>query len=233
MLSTVTVLFISYLMGSIPSAIWVGKIFKGVDVREHGSGNAGTTNTFRVLGVPFGVTVFVMDFMKGFVPSFWLSILAFDLFSGPLAPPLWDVEAFLKIMCGLLAVIGHMFPIFAKFRGGKGAATACGMLFGVEPISISISFAIFGIVLLSSKYVSLASIISTAVYPVTLLIMKYALGMDVDGSIIIFSFIVAFGIIYRHKSNIQRLKDGTESKVGSGKKKESKEEQTLTAGAEA
>lgn len=233
MLSTVTVLFISYLMGSIPSAIWIGKIFKGVDVREHGSGNAGTTNTFRVLGVPFGITVFVMDFMKGFVPSFWLSVIAFDLFSGPLAPPLWDVEAFLKIMCGLLAVIGHMFPIFAKFRGGKGAATACGMLFGVEPISISISFAIFGIVLLSTKYVSLASIISTAVYPVTLLVMKYILGMDVDGSIIIFSLIVAFGIIYRHKSNIQRLKEGTESKVGSNKKKETVEEQSATAGAEA
>lgn len=233
MLSTVTVLFISYLMGSIPSAIWIGKIFKGVDVREHGSGNAGTTNTFRVLGVPFGITVFVMDFMKGFVPSFWLSVIAFDLFSGPLAPPLWDVEAFLKIMCGLLAVIGHMFPIFAKFRGGKGAATACGMLFGVEPISISISFAIFGIVLLSTKYVSLASIISTAVYPITLLVMKYILGMDVDGSIIIFSLIVAFGIIYRHKSNIQRLKEGTESKVGSKKEKETVEEQSATAGAEA
>lgn len=220
MLSTITVLFISYVMGSVPSAIWVGKIFKGVDVREHGSGNAGTTNTFRVLGVPFGVTVFIMDFMKGFVPSFWLSIIAFDLFSGPLSPPNWEVEAFLKIMCGLMAVVGHMFPIFAKFRGGKGAATACGMLFGIEPISIAISFSLFGIILLVSKYVSLASIISTAVYPITLLIMKYVLGMEVDGSIIIFASVVAFGIIYRHKSNIQRLIDGTESRVGKSKKEE-------------
>ncbi len=237
MLSTVTVLFISYLMGSIPSAIWVGKIFKGVDVREHGSGNAGTTNTFRVLGVPFGITVFVMDFMKGFVPSFWLSALAFTLieapFNGPLAPPLWDVEAFLKISCGLFAVVGHMFPIFANFKGGKGAATACGMLFGVEPISISISAAIFVIVILVTKYVSLASMLSSFFYPITLLIMKYGLGFDVDGSIIIFSVLVASGIIYRHKSNIQRLKDGTESKVGSGSKKKSEEEQATTAGAEA
>lgn len=235
MLSTVTVILISYLMGSVPSAIWVGKIFKGVDVREHGSGNAGTTNTFRVLGVPFGITVFVMDFMKGFVPSFWLSALAFTLidapFNGPLAPPLWDVEAFLKISCGLFAVVGHMFPVFAGFKGGKGAATACGMLFGVEPISISISATIFVLTLLISKYVSLASILSSFFYPITLLIMKYVLGIDIDGSIIIFSMLVATGIIYRHKSNIQRLKDGTESKVG--KKKPETEEQPVTAGAEA
>ncbi len=231
MLSTLTVIFISYLLGSIPSAIWVGKIFKGVDVREHGSGNAGTTNTFRVLGVPFGITVFVMDFMKGFVPSFWLSVLAFDLFSGPLAPPLWDVEAFLKISCGLFAVIGHMFPIFANFKGGKGAATACGMLFGVEPISISISATIFVLTILITRYVSLASILASFFYPITLLIMRYALDIDIDGSIIIFSVLVATGIIVRHKSNIQRLKDGTESKVG--KKKPAEQEQTETAGAEA
>ncbi|MBO6793524.1 MAG: glycerol-3-phosphate 1-O-acyltransferase PlsY [Balneolaceae bacterium] len=220
MLSTLTVLLISYVLGSIPSAIWVGKIYKGVDVREHGSGNAGTTNTFRVLGVPAGVTVFAMDFMKGFVPSFWLSAIAFDLFAGPLAPPNWDVEAFLKIACGLFAVIGHMFPIFARFKGGKGAATACGMLFGVEPISIAISFTLFGIIVYVTKYVSLASITATFIYPITLLIMRYGLQQDIDGSIIVFALIVASGIIYKHKSNIQRLLDGTESKVGQSKKVE-------------
>ena len=224
MLSTLTVLFISYLMGSIPSAIWIGKGFMGVDVREHGSGNAGTTNTFRVLGWPAGVTVFVLDFMKGFVPSFWLSAIAFDLFSGPLAPPNWEVEAFLKIACGLFAVIGHMYPIFAKFKGGKGAATACGMLFGVEPVSIAISFTVFGIIILVTKYVSLASISSTLLYPITLLVMKYFLGLEVDGSIIIFASIVAFGIVYRHKSNIKRLMDGTENKVGQKKEPENPDE---------
>ncbi len=220
MLSTLTVLLISYVLGSIPSAIWVGKIYKGVDVREHGSGNAGTTNTFRVLGVPAGVTVFAMDFMKGFIPSFWLSAIAFDLFAGPLAPPNWDVEAFLKIACGLFAVIGHMFPIFARFKGGKGAATACGMLFGVEPISIAISFTLFGIIVYGTKYVSLASITATFIYPITLLIMRYGLQQDIDGSIIVFGLFVASGIIYKHKSNIQRLLDGTESKVGRSKKGE-------------
>ncbi|MBO6536835.1 MAG: glycerol-3-phosphate 1-O-acyltransferase PlsY [Balneolaceae bacterium] len=224
MLSTLTVLLISYVLGSIPSAIWVGKVYKGVDVREHGSGNAGTTNTFRVLGVPAGITVFAMDFMKGFVPSFWLSAIAFDLFAGPLAPPNWDVEAFLKIACGLFAVIGHMFPLFARFKGGKGAATACGMLFGVEPISIAISFVMFGLIIFITKYVSLASITATLLYPINLLVMRYGLDIDIDGSIIVFAIIVATGIIYKHKSNIQRLIDGTENRVGKSKPKETEAE---------
>ena len=216
MAATVTVLFISYLLGSTPSAIWVGKAFKGIDVREHGSGNAGTTNTFRVLGVPFGVMVFVLDFMKGFVSSFWISGLAFFWFSGPLAPPNWDVEAFLSISCGMAAVFGHMFPVFAGFKGGKGAATACGMLFGIEPISIGISFALFGLIVWITRYVSLASIVSTAIYPLTLLIMRYGLDRYVDGSIIIIAAMIAFGIIYKHKVNIGRLIAGTENKVGAG-----------------
>lgn len=217
MLSTLTVLFISYILGSVPSAIWVGKTFKGVDVREHGSGNAGTTNTFRVLGVRYGITVFILDFMKGFVPSFWLSMIAFDLFSGPLAPPNWDVEAFLKIFCGVIAVVGHMFPIFANFKGGKGVATACGMLFGIEPVSIAISFSVFGLIVYFTKYVSLGSVISTFLYPINLIILKFYFGWDIDGSILVFGILVASGIVYKHKSNIQRLLAGTESKVGKKK----------------
>jgi len=226
MLSTLTVLLISYVLGSVPSAIWVGKVYKGIDVREHGSGNAGTTNTFRVLGIPAGITVFSMDFMKGFIPSFWLSVLAFDLFAGPLAPPNWDVEAFLKIASGLFAVIGHMYPIFAKFKGGKGAATACGMLFGIEPVSIAISFVMFGLIVLITKYVSLASVTSTLLYPINLLVMRYGLDLDVDGSIIVFGIIVASGIIYRHRSNIQRLRKGTERQVGKSKSKQESEFRT-------
>lgn len=220
MLATLTVLAISYILGSIPSAIWVGKIFKGVDVRLHGSGNAGTTNTFRVLGWPSGVTVFTLDFMKGFAASFWVSALAWDLFVGPLSPPNWEVDAFLKISCGLFAVVGHMFPIFAGFKGGKGAATACGMLFGIEPISIGISSVVFITTILLTRYVSLASIISSFLYPISLIVMLYYFGLDkkVDGSMIVFGIIIATGIIVKHKSNISRLIAGTESKVGSSKK---------------
>lgn len=220
MQATLTVLFISYLLGSIPSAIWVGKLTKGIDIREHGSGNAGTTNTFRVLGWPAGVSVFALDFMKGFAASYFVSAYAWEMFDGPLSPPNWDVDAFLKISCGLMAVVGHMFPVFAKFKGGKGAATANGMLFGIEPISIGISFTVFLITVYFTRYVSLASMLASFLYPISLVIMRYGLGYDrlVDGSMIIFGAIIAAGIIIKHKTNIRRLLDGTESKIGKKKK---------------
>ncbi|MFN1835085.1 glycerol-3-phosphate 1-O-acyltransferase PlsY [Balneola sp. MJW-20] len=235
MLSLLLVLAISYLLGSIPSSLWVGKLYKGIDIREHGSGNAGTTNTFRVLGWKAGAVVFALDFLKGFVASFWVSNQAFELFSfgsGPIAPPGWEADAFLMITCGLMAVVGHMFPVLANFKGGKGAATACGMLFGIEPISISISFLIFIIITLSTRYVSLASVTATFFYPVNLLILRYLLDYFVDGSIIVFAAIVATGIIYKHKSNIKRLLNGTESKISPPKSKPG-EEELAKAGAEA
>lgn len=222
MLATLSVLVISYILGSIPSAIWVGKLTKGIDIRHHGSGNMGTTNTFRVLGWPAGTTVFALDFMKGFVASFFVSAYAWQLFEGPLSPPNWDVDAFLKITCGVMAVIGHMFPLFARFKGGKGAATACGMLFGIEPISISISAGIFVLTILFTRYVSLASILGSFFYPINLLILRFYFGMEktVDWSIVVFGAIIATCIIYKHKSNINRLLNGTENKVGKSKKTE-------------
>lgn len=235
MLSLLLVLAISYMLGSIPSSIWVGKIWKGIDIREHGSGNAGTTNTFRVLGWKPGAVVFALDFLKGFTASFWVSQQAFDLFyfgSGPIAPPGWEADAFLMISCGLMAVVGHMFPVLANFKGGKGAATACGMLFGIEPISISISFLIFITIVLTTRYVSLASITATFFYPVALLILRYLLDYFVDGSIIVFAVIIAAGIIYKHKSNIKRLLNGTEGKI-SPPKKEPEKKDMAEAGAEA
>ena len=115
-MATVTVLFISYLLGSIPSAIWVGKGFKGVDVREHGSGNAGTTNTFRVLGVPFGVSVFVLDFMKGFVSSFWISGLAFLWFSGPWLLLTGTWRLFLEFLAGWPQCLVICFPFLQDLK---------------------------------------------------------------------------------------------------------------------
>ncbi|MTI88472.1 MAG: glycerol-3-phosphate 1-O-acyltransferase PlsY [Balneolaceae bacterium] len=233
MLALIIVLSVSYLLGSIPSSLWIGKLAHGVDIRKHGSGNAGTTNTFRVLGWKPGVTVLVMDLMKGFAASFWVSKQAFEIASGPIAPPGWEADAFLMIVCGLMAVAGHMFPVFANFKGGKGAATACGMLFGIEPISIGISAFIFIVIVLTTRYVSLASITSSFIYPISLVIMRYGFGYYVDGSIIIFATLIAIGIIYKHKSNIKRLMDGNENRVdiyGSSKKKSN---DTVEAGAEA
>src|SRR5690606_5527626 len=105
----------------------------------------------------------------------WVSQLAFEMQigNGPIAPPGWEADAFLKITCGLMAVAGHMYPLFAGFKGGKGAATACGMLFGIEPVSISIAFAFFLIIVLTTRYVSLASILASFTYPISLLILRY------------------------------------------------------------
>lgn len=234
MIALFTVLAISYLLGSIPSSLWVGKVFHKIDIREHGSGNAGTTNTFRVLGWKSGTTVFVLDFMKGFVASYWVSMYAFEIGNGPIAPPGWEHDAFLMITCGLMAVTGHMFPIFANFKGGKGAATACGMLFGIEPISISISFGVFILITLTTRYVSLASITGSFIYPISLLIMRYGFGSYVDGSIIIFATIIAAGIIIKHKSNIRRLINGNENRVNIyGSKEEENDKEAAEKLAEA
>ena len=234
MVSLFTVLLISYVLGSIPSSLWVGQLFHRKDIRKYGSGNLGTTNAFRILGWKSGVSVLILDFMKGFASSYWVAMYAFEIGSGPIAPPGWEADAFLKITCGLFAVIGHMFPIFANFKGGKGAATACGMLFGIEPISIGISSAIFVLITFTTRYVSLASITASFIYPISLLIMRYGFGYFVDGSIIIFAILIATGIIYKHKSNIQRLLNGTENRVSfSGNKDKEKEAAKNMAEAEA
>lgn len=228
MIALFIVLAISYVLGSIPSSLWVGQIFHKMDIRNFGSGNLGTTNAFRNLGWKSGLSVLVLDFMKGFVASYWVAMYAFEISNGPIAPPGWEADAFLKITCGLFAVTGHMFPIFANFKGGKGAATACGMLYGIEPVSIGISSVIFIVIVLTTRYVSLASITASFIYPISLLVMRFGLGINVDGSIIIFAIIIAAGIIYKHKSNIQRLKNGTENRVniyGNKKKAEEKSQE--------
>ncbi|HET6527356.1 MAG TPA: glycerol-3-phosphate acyltransferase, partial [Balneolaceae bacterium] len=152
MLALGVVVILSYLVGSIPSSIWVGKLVKGVDIREHGSGNAGATNTFRLLGWKPGVMVLAIDFFKGFSSSYWISQLAYHIGSGPVALfDFWDVDPFLRIVCGVVAVIGHMFPIYANFEGGKGMATAAGMLCGIEPVSVALTFAIFTVTMIFTR----------------------------------------------------------------------------------
>ncbi|MDZ7716658.1 MAG: glycerol-3-phosphate 1-O-acyltransferase PlsY [Balneolaceae bacterium] len=218
MLALGVVILLSYLVGSIPSSIWVGKIFKGVDIRDYGSGNAGATNTFRILGWQPGVTVLVIDFFKGFSSSFWISGLAYSIASGPVALfSFWEVDAFLKIVCGIVAVVGHMFPIYANFDGGKGMATAGGMLCGIEPVSVAITAGIFIVVMIISRYVSLASLIAAFLYPLIVVTLRYVFGWPIDGSILIFAGMCGLGIIIKHKGNIKRLMEGNENKVGSFK----------------
>lgn len=218
MLAVLIVFLISYLIGSIPSSLWMGKIFYGADIREHGSGNAGATNTFRILGWKAGTIVLLFDFGKGLLCTLVISQLAYNIGSGPVSfYQGWDVDSMLVILSGMGAVIGHMFPVYAGFSGGKGAATACGMLYGIEPVSISISLALFLIVMFTTRYVSLGSIVASFVYPFSQLILRYGFGWEIDGSIIIFSSAIALGIIIKHRGNIQRLINGDENRVQSFK----------------
>ena len=223
MLSLFVVVLISYLIGAIPSSLWTGKIFYNIDIREHGSGNAGATNTFRILGWKAGTLVLLFDFGKGLLCTTVISQIAWFIGDGPVSLYAnWEVDSMLVIFAGVAAVMGHMFPVYAKFSGGKGAATACGMLYGIEPVSISISLALFLIVMFTTRYVSLGSIAGALIYPFSQLTMRYGLDWDIDGSIILFSSVVAIGIVVKHSGNIKRLFQGTENRVKSFKPSQGK-----------
>lgn len=216
MLSFLVIIVLSYLIGSIPSSVWVGKLTKGVDIRDHGSGNAGATNTFRVLGWKSGTVVSLIDMGKGFVATFYISQIGFALGEMPEMVGVWNIDIFMRVIAGLFAVIGHVYPLYANFKGGKGVITAAGMLYGIEPISISLALIIFGTVLFTSRYVSLASILATFSYPLFLLTMRYGFNMEqIDGSLMVFGSVVALGIIIKHSSNINRLIKGQENRIAS------------------
>lgn len=200
----------------MPTSLWVGRIYKKIDLREHGSGNLGATNTFRMLGWKAGIVVFIIDFIKGFVCAYYISRIAYEIGGIPSVYSGWETGVFVMIFAGLFAVFGHMYPLYANFKGGKGALTACGMLYAIEPLSISLAFAVFLIILFSTRYVSLASMISCFSYPLFLLALRYWFGMDnIDGSLIVISAVIAAGIIIKHSSNIQRLVNGSENRISS------------------
>ena len=221
MISFIVIIILSYLLGSIPTSIWVGKLFKGVDIREHGSGNAGATNTFRILGWKAGVAVSLIDLAKGFTAAYYISQIGY--ITGGVLPQIvifgveWETDVFMRLIAGAAAVGGHMYPLYAKFKGGKGVITAAGMLYGIEPISITLAITVFAIVLFSSRYVSLASITANFSYPIFLLILKYGFDWPIDGSLIVISAIVATTIIVKHHSNIRRLIQGNENRIRSFK----------------
>lgn len=218
MVSLISVVVLSYLIGSIPSSLWTGRIFYDIDIRNHGSGNAGATNTFRILGWKAGTAVLLFDFGKGLFCTTVIAGLAWQIADGPVSLYSgWEIESMVVIFSGVAAVIGHMFPIYAGFSGGKGAATATGMLYGIEPVSISITLAVFLLVMITTRYVSLGTIIASLIYPISQLIMRYGYNRDIDGSIILFCSILALVIIIKHKGNIKRLFAGNENRIASFK----------------
>ncbi len=185
------ILVLSYLLGSIPSGLLIGKTFYGKDIREHGSGNLGGTNTFRTLGVKAGMIVTIMDILKGTVATLLPLMLASDVH---------------MLLAGVFAVIGHMYPVFANFRGGKAVATSAGVLLGYNYILFLILLAVFFICLYATKYVSLSSMIAAV------LAFTYSIFTG-DLPLIIVVGILTIFVIYRHRANITRIRNKTEPKI--------------------
>ncbi len=206
----ITMILIAYVLGSIPSAVWIGKKYYGVDIREHGSKNAGTTNMLRVLGRRAAVPVFVLDFFKGFVAVSIITLMRYDAD----VSSAWLIN--LKILGVFAAVLGHIFPVFADFKGGKCVATLVGAITGIYPQIVFLCFAVWVLVFMISHYVSLASMTAGCCFPLFVIVYssaEWSRYNDVSFTFIVFSFVVAGLLIWSHRKNIERLKAGTESKI--------------------
>ena len=187
----------SYLVGAIPTSYLAGRIFRGIDLREHGSRNLGATNVYRTLGWKYAIPVGLVDVAKGAVPVLVL------------APQVSSSQVF-AMACGLAAIMGHVFSVFVRFRGGKGVATAAGVMLGLAPAALGVAAVTWLLVLKLSGYASLASIGAAAVFPLAV----YLLERPERPEILWLDALVAVAIIWLHRANIRRLLNGTESRFG-------------------
>jgi len=199
------VVLIGYLFGSIPTAVWVSKCCFRKDVRDHGSGNAGATNVFRVLGWKPALFVVLIDVAKGAVPTLYA--------------PIWFAETGLEpvvsqLIAGTAAILGHCYTCFAGFRGGKGVGTAAGMLAVLYPIALPICLAVFIITVWRTRFVSLGSILAAVTLPVVQVAMILIWGREVSTTLLAIGILLVPFILFTHRSNIRRLVAGTESKIG-------------------
>lgn len=201
-LYTIPAILLAYLLGSIPAAVWIGKMFHNIDVREHGSGNAGATNVIRVLGWKTGIPVLLIDLVKGSLATLLPLILK-------LAEPGSSMLINLQILAGVTAITGHIFPLFANFRGGKGVATVFGVLLALQPLLTISCFGVFLIIVLATGIVSVSSMGAGLAFPILLFTV-----FDTPSLIFkIFSILVGFALIITHRKNIQRLMKGEEKKL--------------------
>lgn len=213
MLNLIGIIITSYLIGSIPSALIIGKLFKNIDIRKYGSGNLGSTNAFRVLGVPLGILVQAMDISKGLIAVLFVSNYFYDHLPFTNYTPFEDITV-LKIIAGISAVLGHTFSVFVNFKGGKGINTALGMLISLAPVDVGISVGFFVLIVLSSGYVSLGSIVASFIFPVTMFVRENFFNVEIYGykTLIFFSIGVSLLLIYNHRENIKRLLYGNENR---------------------
>ena len=203
LLHSLVFVLVSYLFGALPIGLLVGRMVKGIDVRDYGSGNIGASNVWRTLGPFWGVAVFLFDFCKGFFPTL-------------LAGRVHDVSPWLPVLVGLAAILGHNFSPFLRFKGGKGVATSLGVVYGLSPPAAAVGFAVWGLCLLVTRYISVSSMIAAVVTSLVLI------GLNRDLPHVLFALLVAFFVVIKHRSNMARLKAGTEPQVSGitwGKKK--------------
>ena len=187
----------SYLLGAFPTSYLVSRMFAGIDLRQHGSGNLGATNLYRVLGWKYAIPVAVVDIAKGAIP-----VLVF-------APRVSSSELF-AIVCGVAAILGHVFSVFVRFKGGKGVATAAGVMLGLTPLALGIAAAVWGLVLRLTGYVSLGSIAAALVLPLAV----YLVERPTSPALLWVTALIALGVVVLHRRNIQRLLKGTEGRFG-------------------
>lgn len=206
-------LLIAYLMGSIPTSVWIGQYFYNIDVREFGSGNSGATNTFRVLGYKAGIPVLIIDVLKG-----WTSVKLADFISG--FPAGSEQLVNLELVFAVAALMGHVFPVYVGFRGGKGVATLLGIVLALNTTAALISLGVFIVVFTATKYVSLSSIIASFAFPNVVI---FAMDSRVP-SMVIFSMFITVIVLVTHQKNIERLLNKKESKITFRKKKQSVEQ---------
>jgi len=202
MLSLIAIIILGYLAGSIPTSIILSKLLRGIDIRDYGSGNAGGTNTIRVLGWKIGTAVIIVDVAKGVLATLLVSRLRID--------PVPLTLDMLQIIAGSCAIIGHIWTVFAGFRGGKGVATGAGMLFSLYPVAGLICLVIFAALLLLVRIVSVSSMVTAVSLPIVILIMNRFMKYSISNGLFYFSIFAAVLIVYTHRSNIKRLLKGEE-----------------------
>ena len=183
----------SYALGSIPTGLWLGQRLRRIDIREHGSKNIGATNTMRVLGKKLGAIALACDIAKGLIPV--------------LIAQRYGEWAYLPIVCGVAAILGHTFSFFVKFKGGKGVATSAGVFMGLAPLPTLVGVVVFGVVLAFTRMVSAGSILAATAMAISVFLLPTPLPIQV------LTVVVALLVIYKHRSNIQRILAGNESKI--------------------
>ena len=224
---------LAFLLGSIPFGLIIAKI-KGIDIRNHGSGNIGATNVFRIVGKKYGFTCLFLDALKGFIPCIiGISLIRFAGMKNPMAVsalypysaefPMLHAQVF-QVLTGLCCVLGHNYSPWIGFKGGKGIATSAGVLIALMPAAVVILILIFTVVLFATRYVAVASMVAAATLPLLTLCGSWFHGKIQDGTwnkpLFIFSLLIAVLAVWKHRTNIDRLRKGTESRfVWGGKRK--------------